>query len=501
MVQFDTSEQRLAQVSTDCLAIGLFEDDALTGAVQAIDQASGGLLRKLKAAGDLPARAGETQLLLAPAGIRARRLLVVGLGKRADFRQRGWRKAVAAALAASLKTRSAHLALAIEQPAADAVDGYYLGRAVADLTGIALYRTNDFKTAKKPPRPALKRITVASLTAAARREAQRGLDHGSAVAAGQALLRDLGNLPGNVCTPRYLAQQAKELARDHRQLKVRVLDEPAIRRLKMGCLQAVSKGSAEPPRFIVLEYRGAAASARPVALVGKGVTFDTGGISLKDPGAMDEMKYDMCGAGSVLATMLVASLLKLRINVVGVIGAVENMPGSRATKPGDIVTSAAGKTVEILNTDAEGRLVLCDALHYARRFEPEAVIDIATLTGACVVALGHHHTGVMGNDDALARELVDAGVRASDRAWHLPLTEEYAEQLRSNFADLANVAGRDGGAITAGAFLGRFTTGMKWAHLDIAGTAWNSGAQKGGTGRPVPLLADFLIHRAGAYKG
>jgi leucyl aminopeptidase len=501
MVQFDTSEQRLAQVSTDCLAIGLFEDDTLTGAVQAIDQASGGLLRKLKAAGDLPARVGETQMLLAPPGIRARRLLVVGLGKRADFRQRGWRKAVAAALAASLKTRSAHLALAIEQPAADAVDGYYQGRAVADLTGVALYRTNDFKTTKKPPRPALKRITVAGLTAAARREAQRGLAHGSAVAAGQALLRDLGNLPGNVCTPRYLAQQAKELAREHRQLKVRVLDEPAIRRLKMGCLLAVSKGSAEPPRVIVLEYRGAAASARPVALVGKGVTFDTGGISLKDPGAMDEMKYDMCGAGSVLATMLVAALLKLRINVVGVIGAVENMPGSRATKPGDIVTSAAGKTVEILNTDAEGRLVLCDALHYARRFEPEAVIDIATLTGACVVALGHHHTGVMGNDDALARDLVDAGVRASDRAWHLPLTEEYAEQLRSNFADLANVAGRDGGAITAGAFLGRFTTGMKWAHLDIAGTAWNSGAQKGGTGRPVPLLADFLIHRAGAYKG
>jgi leucyl aminopeptidase len=238
-----------------------------------------------------------------------------------------------------------------------------------------------------------------------------------------------------------------------------------------------------------------------VVLVGKGVTFDTGGISLKDPGAMDEMKYDMCGAGSVLATMQVVASLKLKLNVVGLVAAVENMPSGRATKPGDIVTSAAGRSVEILNTDAEGRLILCDALHYARRFDPAALVDIATLTGACVVALGHHHTGIMGNDDALARELVQAGVRASDRGWQLPVTEEYAEQLRSNFADMANIGGRDAGALTAGAFLGRFTTGMKWAHLDIAGTAWSSGAQKGGTGRPVPLLADFLIHRAGADKG
>jgi leucyl aminopeptidase len=276
-----------------------------------------------------------------------------------------------------------------------------------------------------------------------------------------------------------------------------VFDEAAIRRLKMGCLLAVSRGSAEPPRFIVLEYRGGRRGAAPVVLVGKGVTFDTGGISLKDPAAMDEMKYDMCGAGSVLATLRVAAAMKLPVNVVGLIPAVENMPDGRATKPGDIATSAAGKTVEILNTDAEGRLILCDALHYARRYEPAAVVDIATLTGACVIALGHHFTGVMGNDDSLAQELVKAGTDADDRAWQLPLTEDYAEQLRSNFADMANVAGRDGGAITAGAFLGKFTQGMKWAHLDIAGSAWNSGAQKGGTGRPVALLTQFLLGRAG----
>jgi leucyl aminopeptidase len=501
MVQFETSDQHLAAVATDCLAIGLFEDEHFTAAAREVDAATRGLVRRMKSSGDLPTRAGETQIVHAPAGLKARRLLVVGLGRRAEFRQRGWRKAVSAALSAVLKTRAASLAVAIGQPEEDAVNAYYRGRALADLTGAAMYRINDFKTGRKPPAPALKKVVLAGLAASERREAMKGLEHGRAIAAGQALLRDLGNLPGNVCTPRYLARQAQELAREHRSLKVRVLDEAAIRKLKMGCLLAVSKGSAEPPRFIVLEYRGGAAGAKPVALVGKGVTFDTGGISLKDPAAMDEMKYDMCGAGSVLATMLVAALLKLRINLVGIIPAVENMPSGRATKPGDIVTSASGKTVEILNTDAEGRLILCDALHYARRFDPAAVIDIATLTGACVVALGHHHTGIMANDDALARELVEAGVRAQDRGWQLPVTEEYAEQLRSNFADLANVAGRDGGALTAAAFLGRFTTGLKWAHLDIAGTAWTSGPQKGGTGRPVPLLSDFLIHRAGAYQG
>ncbi len=499
MVRFETPERRATQLAADCLAIGLHDEDTLTGTALAVDQASGAL-KRLKIAGDVPVRAGETQLLAAPAGISAKRLLVVGLGKRRDFKQRGWRKAVSAVLAAVLKTRVGHLVLAIDQPDNDAVGAYYLGRAVADLTGSALYRINDFKTGSKPPRPQLKTLGIAGLTTRERADAARGLTHGDVIATGQSLLRDLGNLPGNVCTPRYLAAAAKTLAQTHKSIKVKVFDEPQIKRLKMGCLLAVAKGSDEPPRFIVLEYKGGTRSAAPVVLVGKGVTFDTGGISLKDPAAMDEMKYDMCGAGSVLASFAVIAALKLKLNVVGLIPAVENMPSGRAIKPGDIATSAAGKTVEILNTDAEGRLILCDALDYARRYEPAAVVDMATLTGACVIALGHHFTGIMGNDDALAQELVAAGARASDRGWQLPLTEDYAEQLRSNFADLANVAGRDGGAITAAAFLSRFTQGLKWAHLDIAGTAWLSGAQKGGTGRPVPLLADFLIHRAGAHK-
>jgi leucyl aminopeptidase len=264
----------------------------------------------------------------------------------------------------------------------------------------------------------------------------------------------------------------------------------------MGCLLAVSQGSRQPPRFIVLEYRGGKSAPPPVVLVGKGVTFDTGGISLKDPPGMDEMKFDMSGAAAVIACLTLAAELRLPLHVVGLIAAVENMPDGKAVKPGDIATSASGQTVEILNTDAEGRLILCDALHYARRFRPAAVVDIATLTGACVVALGHHHSGLMGNDEALIKQLLEAGVRAEDRCWQLPLTEEYFDQLKSNFADFANVGGRDGGAITAATFLGKFTQGMSWAHLDVAGTAYQGGASKGSTGRPTPLLADFLIRRA-----
>jgi leucyl aminopeptidase len=327
-------------------------------------------------------------------------------------------------------------------------------------------------------------------------DTERGLEHGAAISAAQKIQRDLANLPGNICTPSYLADQAKAIAKKHSSLRVQVLDEAAIRKEKMGCLLAVSQGSAEPPRFIVLEHRSGKADTPPVVLVGKGVTFDTGGISLKDPPTMDEMKFDMSGGAAVIACLSLVAELKLPLRVIGLVAAVENMPGGKAVKPGDIATSSSGQTVEILNTDAEGRLILADALHYARRFNPAAVVDIATLTGAIVIALGHHHSGCMGNDEGLIRELVDAGVRAEDRTWHLPITEEYAEQLKSNFADFANIGGREGGAITAAAFLGKFTQGLKWAHLDVAGIAYQGGAQKGSTGKPTPLLADFLIHRA-----
>ncbi|HEX8783433.1 MAG TPA: leucyl aminopeptidase, partial [Steroidobacteraceae bacterium] len=346
----------------------------------------------------------------------------------------------------------------------------------------------------KPPPPALKKVLAGPVRRAA--AAERGFTHGEAVATSQSVQRDLANLPGNICTPVYLAEQARALAKRHASLRARVLDEAAIRREKMGCLLAVAQGSHQPPRFIVLEYQGAKKSPPPIVLVGKGVTFDSGGISLKDPPGMDEMKFDMSGAATVIAALTFAAQLRLPLHLVGLIAATENMPGGRAVKPGDIVTSSSGQTVEILNTDAEGRLILSDALHYARRFHPAAVVDMATLTGACVVALGHHHSGLMGNDPALVRELLEAGQRADDRCWQLPLTEEYAEQLKSNFADFANIGGRDGGAITAAAFLGKFTQGLKWAHLDIAGTAYQSGAAKGSTGRPTALIADFLLKRA-----
>jgi leucyl aminopeptidase len=427
-------------------------------------------------------------------GIGASHVLLTGMGPAKQLQRRTWRKAWSAAASALLRTRIESCAVALDRPEARELDDYYLGRAIAELTGAALYRINDLKTARKPPPPALKKVLAGPVRRAA--AAQRGFAHGEAVATAQSVQRDLANLPGNVCTPVYLAEQARALARRHASLRTRVLDEAAIRREKMGCLLAVAQGSHQPPRFIVLEYQGSKKLPPPIVLVGKGVTFDSGGISLKDPPGMDEMKFDMSGAAAVIGALTFAAQLRLPLHLVGLIPAVENMPGGRAVKPGDIVTSSSGQTVEILNTDAEGRLILSDALHYARRFHPAAVVDIATLTGACVVALGHHHSGLMGNDPALVRELLEAGQRADDRCWQLPLTEEYAEQLKSNFADFANIGGRDGGAITAATFLGKFTQGLKWAHLDIAGTAYQTGAAKGSTGRPTALIADFLLKRA-----
>jgi leucyl aminopeptidase len=323
---------------------------------------------------------------------------------------------------------------------------------------------------------------------------KRGFTEGAALTAGSRTMRDLANLPSNVCTPTYVGKQAEAIAAKYPSVSAKVLGLDEIKKEKMGCFLAVSQGSEQPPRFIVLQHKHAKAKRAPTVLVGKGITFDTGGISLKDPPGMDEMKFDMSGAAAVLGAITVAAELNLPLHLVGIVAACENMPSGRAIKPGDIVTSASGQTVEILNTDAEGRLILSDALHYARRFNPEVVVDIATLTGAIVVALGAHHSGVFSNDDSLARELVASGVRADDRAWHMPLADEYGDQLKSNFADMANVAGRDGGSCTAAAFLGKFTQGLTWAH--IAGTAYLSGANKGSTGRPMGLLTDFLVNRA-----
>ena len=360
-----------------------------------------------------------------------------------------------------------------------------IGREIA-------YRFETLKTKRDPqpvrPRRVVLPVASAGASAAAVAEA-------TAIANGVDMAKDLGNLPGNHCTPTYLADTAKKMARELG-LKAEVLDARQMQALKMGALLSVARGSDQPPKLIVLRYQGAGPKVPPIALVGKGITFDTGGISLKPAPEMDEMKFDMGGAASGLGAMRAVAELKLKINLVVVVPTTENMPGGRATKPGDVVASMSGQTIEILNTDAEGRLILCDALTYVQRFKPATVVDVATLTGACVIALGHHHSGLFSPSDALAAELQDAGRDIGDSCWRMPLDEEYQEQLKSPFADMANIGGRPAGSVTAACFLSRFAKGYDWAHLDIAGTAWKSGANKGASGRPVPLLANFLLARA-----
>jgi len=484
------------EVRSECVLVGVHESGDLTTAATQLDRRVGKRLSALLRRGDFSAKLGETLLLADLPNAPAPRILLAGLGPRKTYDRKGYRRAVAAASQALQRTRARNAISWLARDPIAGTDAYYAGRFAAEALANALYRIPDLKTAVKPPAPALRRLTLGLANDRGRREAERGLDDGAGIAAGMQVSRDLGNLPANVCTPRYLAQAARGLARRQRSVRVRVFDRPAIARLKMGSFLSVTRGSDEPPQLIVLEYRGGRRGAAPVALVGKGITFDSGGISLKDPGAMDEMKFDMSGAASVIGTFAAAAALKLPLNLVGVIPACENMPNGHATKPGDIVHSMSGQTIEILNTDAEGRLILADALTYVRRFKPAAVVDIATLTGACVIALGAHYSGLMSADELLATELVKAGERADDRTWRLPLAEEYGEQLKSNFADFANTGGREGGAITAACFLSKFAQGLRWAHLDIAGVAWLSGAQKSSTGRPVPLLVDFLLERA-----
>jgi leucyl aminopeptidase len=495
-MHFEIWTKALAELTVDCVAVAVLEDGELTPEAKALDVRCREKLSRLVKRGDFTAKPGETWLVTDLDGIRAERVLLVGLGK-AELTRKAWRRATAAAIGAATRTKITSLALALPRPSVKALSDERLGRAVAEVTGTTLYRVNDLKSTKKPRAHALSRVLVVAPAKAAL-AIKKGVSQGQALAGGAALMRNLANLPGNVCTPTYLGKAAQDLAKAHKSLRVKVLGLAEIRREKMGCFLAVTQGSEQPPRFLVVEHRHPRAKGAPVVLVGKGITFDTGGISLKDPPLMDEMKFDMSGAACVLGTMNAVAELNLPLNVVGLVAACENMPDGRAIKPGDIVTSAAGLTVEILNTDAEGRLILCDALNYARRFKPSVVIDMATLTGAIVVALGVHHTGVFANDDALARELVDCGLTVDDRAWHMPLTEEYGEQLKSNFADMANIGGRDGGSCTAAAFLAKFTNGLTWAHLDIAGTAYQGGAAKGSTGRPSGLLLEFLLRRAAA---
>lgn len=478
-----------------CLVVGVFEPRKLSRAGTVLDRAAKGAIGAVLRRGDMQGKLGKTLFLQNVPGAAADRVLLVGLGREAQFSETQYRSAVAAAIRALGASGAQEASLHLTELALGKRDAAWKVAHAVMVARDCTYRFTRMKSKREDNDFALRRLILSVNDRASERRAAAGLEQGLAVAHGVALARDLGNLPPNVCTPAYLADQARELAKRYR-MKIEVLERADMERLGMGALLSVARGSAQPPKFITLEHRGGPKTARPVALVGKGITFDTGGISLKSPADMDHMKFDMCGAASVLGTMKAVGEMRLPVNVVGVIPTTENMPGGRATRPGDIVKSLSGQTIEILNTDAEGRLILCDALTYVERFKPAAVIDIATLTGACVVALGHVATGLLANDEALASEVLGAGAAAHDRAWHLPLWEDYQEQLSSNFADFANIGGRPAGAITAACFLARFTKSYKWAHLDIAGTAWKSGKEKGGTGRPVPLLTQFLINRA-----
>ena len=486
---------------TGCLVLGVHqgpgaEAPVLTRAAAAADRAARGRLSSVLAHGDLSAKAGTTLLLHGVAGLAAERVLLVGLGEQKEFAESAFRKAMHGAATAlrELGARDAVVYLADLKVGRHAA-AWSVRHAALALRD-AFYRFDQLKTQKKAPAPALAEVTFAVQGEAVTESIRAALREAAATADGVALARTLGNLPPNICTPTYLADEARKLARQFK-LGLEVLERRDMERLGMGALLAVTRGSHQPPKLIVLRYQGGAKKSPPLVLVGKGITFDTGGISLKPAGEMDEMKYDMSGAGSVLGALRALAGMKAPVNVIGVVPTCENMPGGQATRPGDVVKTMSGQTVEILNTDAEGRLILCDALTYAERFKPDAVIDIATLTGACVIALGHVATGLFANDDKLAAGLRAAGEDAWDRVWPMPLWEDYQEQLRSNFADMANIGGRPAGSVTAACYLARFTKKLRWAHLDIAGTAWKSGRDKGSTGRPVPLLVRFALANAG----
>jgi leucyl aminopeptidase len=491
-VEFSIKSGAPQTAANGCAVVGVFEPRRLSSAASAIDRAAQGSLSQALRRGDMQGKPGTTLLLHdGPAG----RVLLVGLGQEKEFGDKRYREAVASAMRALGVTGAEEASLHLPELPVGRRDAAWKVAQAVTVAHEGAYRFTRMKSKNDHEPPALRRVAL-WVERSAHSKAATALKQGLAVAQGMNLAKDLGNLPPNVCTPAYLADEARQLAKRYR-MKVTVLERADMERLGMHTLLSVAQGSARPPKFITLEYRGGPGKTKPVVLVGKGITFDTGGISLKPAGEMDEMKFDMCGAASVLGTLKAVGEMRLPVNVIGAIPTTENMPGGRATRPGDIVKSLSGQTVEILNTDAEGRLILCDALEYATRFNPEVVIDIATLTGACVIALGHVATGLFANDQKLADEIRAAGEDALDRVWQMPLWEEYQEQLRSNFADFANIGGRPGGAITAASFLARFTRKYRWAHLDIAGTAWKSGREKGSTGRPVPLLVRFALRHAG----
>ncbi|MCP5206407.1 MAG: leucyl aminopeptidase [Hahellaceae bacterium] len=495
-MDYKIGKAKFDTLKTDCLVIAVNSKGKLSEPIKALDQSLDGVLQKSIAQADHPTAAGSCLLLPVTGNDKIKRVLLVGTGDDAEISAATFRKCVQAFTNTLKTTTAAKIAVYLDEFAVADRDSQWLVKCLVETVSDNSYTFNQFKSkasTEGKTAPKLKSITI--LTATSADSLDTALSIGQAVAEGVSYTKDLGNIPGNVCTPTYLAKEAKALAKTYDHIKTTIIEEKEMKSLGMGALLAVSAGSAEPAKLIIMEYKGTKASSKPHVLVGKGITFDTGGISLKPGEAMDEMKYDMCGAASVLGAMKAIAQIQPELNIIGVITSAENMPGSAATRPGDIVTTMSGQTVEILNTDAEGRLVLCDALTYVEKFNPASVVDIATLTGACIIALGHHATGLLTNNESLADEILVAGEHTLDRAWRLPLWDEYQSQLDSNFADMQNIGGRPAGSVTAACFLSRFTKKYPWAHLDIAGTAWVSGKAKGATGRPVPLLLEYLLNK------
>ncbi|MBK5143178.1 leucyl aminopeptidase [Budviciaceae bacterium BWR-B9] len=482
-----------------CIVVGVFEPRRLSPIAEQLDKISDGYISALLRRGELEGKVGQTLLLHHVPNILSERILLIGCGKERELDERQYKQVVQKTINTLNDTGSMEAVCFLTELHVKGRNTYWNVRQAVETTKEALYIFDQLKSNKVEPRRPLRKMVLSVPT---RREltcGEKAIQHGLAISAGIKAAKDLGNMPPNICNAAYLASQARQLADAFSEnIITKVIGEQQMKELGMNAYLAVGHGSQNESLMSVIEYKGnPVADAKPIVLVGKGLTFDSGGISIKPAEGMDEMKYDMCGAASVYGVMRAAAELKLPLNIIGVMAGCENMPGGRAYRPGDVLTTMSGQTVEVLNTDAEGRLVLCDVLTYVERFEPEVVIDVATLTGACVIALGHQITGLMSNHNPLATELVGASEQAGDRAWRLPLGDEYQEQLESNFADMANIGGRPAGAITAGCFLSRFTRKYSWAHLDIAGTAWRSGKAKGATGRPVALLTQFLLNRSG----
>jgi len=496
-VEFSVKSGSPEKQRSACIVVGVFEPRRLTAVAEQLDEISEGYISNLLRRGDLEGKAGQMLLLHHVPNVLSERVLLVGCGKERELDERQYKQIIAKTIKTLNETGSMEAVCFLTELHVKGRDTYWKVRQAVEATQDSLYTFLQLKTKKGEPRRPLRKIVLNVPTRRELTVGERAIEHGLAISKGAALTKDVANMPPNICNPAYLWEQAQSLAESYDSISAEVVNEAAMAELGMNSYLAVGRGSDNESMMSIISHKGGPDDQAPIVLVGKGLTFDSGGISIKPGEAMDEMKYDMGGAAGVLGTMQTVAELNLPINIIGVLAGCENMPDGKAYRPGDILTTMSGQTVEVLNTDAEGRLVLCDALTYVERFDPELVIDVATLTGAVIVALGNHATGLMSTHNPLAHELMNAGEQSSDRAWRLPVWDEYQDQLESPFADFTNLGGRAAGSITAACFLSRFTKKYNWAHMDIAGTAWRSGKNKGATGRPVPMLSQFLMNRSG----